>query len=408
MPPVPPSAPQPLPDEPGQRPAASSVSTARPEPVEEELQAGRAATFQLPDLRNKKLWVVAGAAAVVVALVAVVGVVVVTRGEEAPGPKATVRAFFDALRSRDATKALAHVEDEGGSLGWSPPSEVLLSDKALDSKWYKPPKNVQLGDPVQAKDGDGVVVNVTYTVAGETVTKPLRLYLEEGDEEAGTPDRWLLSRWEEQGVTGTLYLTITAPEYEINGVAFTTKETQQAVQAEQMVVVGAFPGTYRVGVPKGPLVTAEPRRVGVLTNEDGQELTIPTELKKSGVTGVRRQVKAYVDKCAAQKVLDPQIDGRECPFTSYGSVEGADEDQRLISWTVQEYPKFDVELTEAESGGVYVSPGGEREDQGVVDLKYTANDGFTRKEVHPSQTQRFSIEGPVAVKNGKITWTPRT
>lgn len=410
--PVPPAGPatQLPPDGPAhasERPAASSVSTARPEPEQEDLQVGRAATFQLPDLRNRKLWLLVVAGVLVVVLIVAVGFWA-TREEEPPSAEETVQAFFDALRARNANKALAQIEEGGGPAGWSSPSEVLLSDQALNSKWYKPPRKVQVGTVTQTRDGDGVIVNVTYTVAGETVTKPLRLYLDEADEESGTAGRWYLSRWQEQGVTGTLYLTITAPEYEVNGVEFSTKETEQAVGMERFAVLGAFPGTYRVGLPDNPLIAGVPRRVGVVSNADSQRVTVSTKLKDSGVAEVGKQVNGFLDKCAAREVLDPEVDGHDCPFTSYGGIEGADEDQRLIQWTMKKYPKYDVELGEGESGGVYVSPGGGREDQGVVELTYTANDAFTREEVHPDQIQRFSIEGPVAVKRGKITWTPRT
>lgn len=387
----------------GERTGATDLSTASPPDTSRHPQVGRAATFQLPDLSNRRLWVVVAAVAVL-AVVAVLGVRAALQ-ERTPPAEEAVATFFASLEKRDAKAALAQLEESGGGVGADPPSDALLADKALRSRSYQPPKHVEVGQVSEASDGDGVIVHVSYTVAGRNVTRSLSLRLEQFDQGSETTERWVIDKWGRQGVTGALHIEPGAPEYEVNDVAVVTDDNTQTIAGREQVVLTAFPGTYRVGVPDNPLVGAKPQRVSVLTSGDVRELTVDAALKESGVAEVRKQVKSFLDRCAAQAQLSPRVGDRKCPFSSFGSVEGPDENQRDITWTIEEYPTYDVEL-QTDRGDVYASQGGEREDQGVVRLSYEADDGFTGKSKRASQEIRFQVNGPVQVKKAAITWTP--
>ncbi|GAA4580481.1 hypothetical protein GCM10023176_60110 [Micromonospora coerulea] len=285
------------------------------------------------------------------------------------GPEAAVRAYFDALADRDATRARGLLA-EGSAIGQRGPIAgvderadlSLLTDATLHHAGYTPPRNLTVGRTIWT--GTSATVEASYDFGGPPITITLPLVNERGLR--GLPS-WRIT-------DGLLELRL---ESVVTGRLVVAGATLPMTTTRSMV---AFPGAYRVALPEHPLYRAEP----AIAFANGASASLsPVEVRENVRRDVEQQVRAHVDGCARRIELAPS----GCPFVASSSVP-----VKILSWTIVRYPE--LSFTVVADGGVSVtSPG-----QGVAAATVIRTSGAGASW---QETVSFDISGTVRVVDGK-------
>lgn len=295
-------------------------------------------------------------------------------------PKATVQAYFADLADGDATGAKSRLDNV-------PSDGELLSDKVLSAKSYVAPTDVEVTEEKSDdREDDEREMRVSYVLDGQR--KTARLSLDRDDE------RTLLffRKWHIDDGTVPLSMPAGVP-YQVNGVAI--KESSQPTDepaSDSVVTVSfvLFPGRYDVGVAENPLLSGEARKVTLALDAEPAQLSLSTTIKEEAKAEVTKQVKAYVDECAKQTVLQPE----NCPLNTYGNSGATN-----VKWSVVTYPTITFKQTPG--GSVYVETIDDQQGHASVSYEYQTYDGSYESS---NGFSAISVGGPVVVKDGKIDW----
>jgi hypothetical protein len=308
--------------------------------------------------------------AVLVALcVVVAGLKVVDH--EFYSPTRTVKSFFDALASRDASAARR--------LLTSADSEApLLQSSVLRNGGYSPPGEVRV-EHADIADGSASV-RVSFALSGARQTAEIALRRDD-HATAGLFHRWHI----DGGVNELDIAAADVPAVEVAGALITFGEDAESTRPT------AFPGGYQVNLPEQPLWTAQPVTALVGLDDSGAPVTLDPRIKDTARTAVEQQVRAYVDECAKTNAPSPP----NCPFStsSYDQVSN-------VRWKVVSYPEF--ELNRDYSGRLIVSTTvpGEADVSGTAVPYYGGSSYSYRDDV------TFGVSGPVVLSGTDVTFQP--
>jgi hypothetical protein len=305
-------------------------------------------------------------------LTALIGIVAVVLGVSAPvlgirwaffGPDDTVRGYFGALADRDADGAWDYVlaQDAERPLTTAPP--------VLRGAGYTPPSKVDLRDV--STDGDRAQAQVRYEIAGAPVEETLSL------RRLGGPDH-PFQRWHiENGLHSLRVATA--------GVAAVLVGDHPVALAGQGGDLPVFPGQYTMRLPEDPLTESD---AVTARSAAGVPVGLAPRLRATAVERIDREVKAYLDGCAARAEEAPS----GCPFAYGGFYE-----LTSITWRITRYPTLTYELNER--GGVNV----DTDTAGVIEAT-----GRTTSPSQPTTVERraLSVRGVAAVVTDRVTFTP--
>jgi hypothetical protein len=298
------------------------------------------------------------AASVVAALLALTVPILIIRAT-LYGPDDTARAYFAALADRDADAAWALLaEDHRGTREAHP----LLTAATLRDEGYTPPSNVEVDNV--STDGDEGVAEVAFDAAGQAQRMSLALTRTGGQ---------ALQRWHVKGAL--LSLSVGSD----SGGEIVVAGTRLAPGAGQLL---AFPGGYAVGLPEDdPLLAAAP----VTAVAGAEPVALRAELKANLREEIEKQVRAYVDRCAASNSLTPE----GCPLRAYAY------NVRDVKWRIVSYPQLQYTVDE---GRVFVQGEG-----GQARVTAKAASAFSSDF---SQDVAFGVGGAAVVTGGGVQFTP--
>lgn len=280
-------------------------------------------------------------------------------------PEAAVHGFFGALAHRDAAAALRAV-DTG--------DEPLLRSAVLRSHDYVPPTDLRIDRIGTGSDPELAVVS--FRVGKRRLTASLGMTRERHK---------TFNRWHIEGLPEVDISAVGVTELSVNGVRMKT-DAPATSGAPRVIQARALPGGYALGVPGNPVVQAVQQELYV---GDGGQATLQASVKPGAEAEVDAQVRAYIDHCAQSTDASP--DG--CPFSVF--LLGT---PTSLKWKITKYPRIAVELTPA---GPSVRTG----DEGSATATGVAKDFSTTE--HFSESDTFSVDGPVDVSAGGVKWTPR-
>jgi hypothetical protein len=285
------------------------------------------------------------------------------------GPEGAVRAYFDALAHRDASKArelladAAAIRQPGPIAGVDHRADLsLLTNDTLRSNGYTPPRNVST--EITSLTGASATVRVSYDFGGARTNISLPLINERGMR--GLPS-WrltdgLLELWLQSTVAGRLVVAGT---------------TLPMTTARSLV---AFPGAYRLALPDHPLYQAKP--VIAFAGGGGSPEPSPVEVRAKVRQDIEQQAWAYVDECARRNEVAPS----GCPFVANSGVP-----VKVVGWTIMRYPELTLAVTAG--GTVTVTSHGGLAAATVVE---SSGAGTSWEE-----SDIFDINGTVEVVDGK-------
>ncbi|MEV7397539.1 hypothetical protein [Aeromicrobium sp. NPDC092404] len=292
----------------GQRPEAvpAAATTAGAD-------VAHAAPSQTPtslDPRSKKILIGIGAL-VVVGVVAAIGVSIAN--SMFYGPEKQAEAYFDALGSGDAGKALDLVR-----LDYSSEERALLTEDVLEAG-DTTISDVSFGDVETS--GDVASVKARYTIDGADQTQ--ELMLEKTGSRFGVFDTWKIV---DPGL-GTIYVSAPgASSLEVNGASIDVEGLDDGA------TLPAFPGKYEIAPgTDSSLVTYGSESVTIGTDEES--LDFEAEPTDALVDEVAKQANAFLDACIQRNEAEP--DG--CPNQTYWS------DLEDVSWKLTSPPTYAVE-----------------------------------------------------------------
>ncbi|MET0415979.1 MAG: hypothetical protein ABW022_08165 [Actinoplanes sp.] len=297
--------------------AAADASAYRFEPAEVTRGPGLS--------RKGRLIIGAGAAAVVLAVVAIVLV-----WPDPPSPAGTVEDYFDHLRTGDTEAALA-LADTGGMFALD--AMPLLVPAALADTENRPDDvKVTASEPYLA-DSRYTVVTASYTIGGQTIEQGFAV-VETGDDE--TPYRL------EQPF---MYLTVAVPDgldLAVNGVA-----VDAATVARGTVVL---PGAYRATTSGNALFAGGTQAATYSTGNRGTAAEIDLtqlDLAPGAQGAVQKAAESYLDA----NCVNPSYASRcplEAPSMSWSQT---------TAWTITAYPQIQVSAGEQGQGQVRFTTG---------------------------------------------------
>ncbi|MBG6238994.1 hypothetical protein IWX78_001973 [Mycetocola sp. CAN_C7] len=259
------------------------------------------------------------AAAVVLVLLIVGGIVGFNIGSAAHAPELQVQAYLDALKSGKAESALklagTKVEE----------TDLLLTDEAYANAEDLITRYTISDSTV---DGDSATVTASITQGGEKYDQDFTLT------KAGT-DMVLFDKWAlEAPDLGAVAVPVTAPDdavIEVGGV------DASSARSEGTIELRALPGTYAVALGgEAAWYDAEPTTASVLGfGEDAAEVEpLVIALTDEGTQAATDAVDAWLDACIASTELVPP----GCPFSASNSRNY--EISNLV-WTVTK-PTFTI------------------------------------------------------------------
>ncbi|MFG3301864.1 hypothetical protein [Micromonospora chersina] len=284
------------------------------------------------------------------------------------GPEAAVRAYFDALAGRDATRARGLLAD-GSAIGQRGPVAgvderadlSLLTEGTLHDPGYTPPRNLTVGSTTWT--GTSATVQASYDFGGPQISVTLPLVNENGMR--GLPS-WRIT-------DGLLELQLAAPLDDRLVVAGRTLP----IRGTQALVV--FPGAYRVALPEHPLYGAKP----VIAFAGGTLASpSPVEVRENVRQDVEQQVRTHVDACARRNQLAPP----GCRFLAGNSVP-----VKVVSWTIVRYPELSFTVGASDTVSVTSNPG-----IATATVVRVSGGGASWQE-----TVRVDISGTVRAVDGK-------
>ncbi len=287
-------------------------------------------------------------------------------------PQHQVRAYIDALRDGDGSKALgllnATVPDANAALLDGPALKQSVADL----------EDLDVGEPVEI-DSNRVELPVHYTIDGTKQTTTFEL------EKSGTS--WLFfNQWAFVPTTlPTLDISVVnEDEASLNG----TRVALPKGKGEFSVFV---PGTFEAhytsqffAAPAVESVVTEPAEAAEA------RLSLSTQATPKLVEEVTAQVRGFLDGCAEQKVLQPA----GCPFSQ--AMNRVQDDS--INWDIVDYPEVTIEP----SNGTWVM----KPLTGTAKLNVVEIDLFTGQAVPRELEQDFTFTGSLAVNDGNVTLTP--
>jgi hypothetical protein len=283
-------------------------------------------------------------------------------------PEATVHDFFGALAHRDVAAALRAVDDP--RVG----DEPLLRSAVLRSHDYVPPTDLRIERIDTGRDP--ALAAVSFRVGQRRLTASLGMARERHK---------TFNRWHLEGLPQVAISAMGVTELSVNGVRMKT-DAPAAPDGPRVIQASVLPGGYALGVPDNPVVQAVPQELYV---GDGGQATLQASVKAGAEAQVDTQVRAYIDRCAQSTDASP--DG--CPFSVF--LLGT---PTSLKWKITKYPRITVEITPA---GPYVRTG----DEGSATASGVAKDFSTTE--HFSESDTFSVSGPVDVSGGGVKWTPK-
>ena len=287
-------------------------------------------------------------------------------------PASAVVAFFAALADRDADAAVARlaVDPTGDS--------ALLRAAVLRSDGYTPPSGVRVRSSELMEER--ATVEAEFRVGG---TGHRRLFSLVRDTSATAG---LFYRWRIDG--GVFPLDVAAGGVDTVRVAGAPVALAAPEYGQPSLL--AFPGSYRVTLPEQPLLEA-PASVVHVTASDMEYASVRVEpvIKSGARAAVDQQIRAYLDDCAEQPVLEPV----GCPFSSYPFGEVRD-----VRWKITEYPRYDLAV---DDGGTILTD--VRYGRATVTGKLVSTFGgdSTYKD-----TVSFPVAGTITASNGTIAFLP--
>lgn len=209
-------------------------------------------------------------------------------------PTYTVEGYFDALADRDAEEAKALLAP--GYDGNDGTDHFLLTGQVLRDPGYHPPHNVRVErmnpdspDSMSNTNEADAVVIARYTVAGRPYRHELRLIPHDGG--------WLEHKWRIADPLLGMQIPRETGTPLVAGALFRP--------AGKPILV--FPGAYTVTLPRQQLIGTEP----VMLFAGSMDLVpLKPTLLPAGQAEIERQVRAYLDACAAGTHIKPE----DCPF----------------------------------------------------------------------------------------------
>ncbi|MEU4624273.1 hypothetical protein AB0G04_30400 [Actinoplanes sp. NPDC023801] len=307
-------------------------------------------------------------------------------------PANTVEAYFSALADRDAAEVMnTLVPGDAGEVS-------LLTSEVLGSSGYEPPTDIKVlestmpeggaapsEDPYDDTPAEMATVRVEYRLSGELAEKVFYLRQDEATS-AGIFQRWRI-------MNGVENLAVSAPGIDTVVVAGTTLTPDPE---QGWIALGAYPGTYRIGLAEHPLWSADQvvtRVGGQPAPEGGGEVmaVLQPALKESARSVVDERIRAYLDGCAKSTTTSPT----GCPFSSYSWQE-----VRKVDWTIDEYPQY----TLMEEGG---SLRVRTEEPGKATVTGTEVSSWSSQTSPYRDDVTFYLSGTVSAAGGQISFVPQ-
>lgn len=314
------------------------------------------------------LWL---AALMVVAIAAVI--TITTVNHRAFGPEKLVSDYFGLLQAGDGEHAL-------GLLGADVPAgnALLLDDAGLKAA-VAPIKDFSIAGSREVTAQD-VVVTAEYTVSNKRHTTDFHL-TREGRE-------WLFfDRWRFSGAQlPTVTITAdTTNQVTVNGLPAPLAKGAAKVPVFMPAVVSASYAEkyFHAGKETGV--------VDSVSSAKGDGLELHTEPTQKLVDDIDRQIRAYVDDCAAQQVLKPA----GCPLTYSTEARVAAD---TIHWKVTRYPKIEV--------GAYDGNWVLRPLELGVELKLVEQNLMTGAKQEKTVQETFGFTAKLEVSRDSVAVTP--
>ncbi|MBW6432394.1 zinc ribbon domain-containing protein [Actinoplanes hulinensis] len=307
-------------------------------------------------------------------------------------PANTVEAYFSALADRDAAEVMNTLVPGAagevslltsqvlGSSGYEPPIDVKVLESTMPEGGAAPSEDPYYDTPVEM-----ATVRVEFRLGGERAEKIFYLRQDEATS-AGIFQRWRI-------MNGVETLAVSAPGIDMVIVAGTTLTPDPE---QGWIGLGAYPGTYRVGLAEHPLWSADEvvtRVGGQPAPEGGGEVVavLQPTLKESARSVVDERIRAYLDGCAKSTTTSPP----GCPFSSYSWQE-----VRNARWTIDEYPQH---ILVEEGGSLRVRT----EEPGKASVTGTEVPSWSGQTSPYSDDVTFYLTGTVSAAGGQISFVPQ-
>lgn len=275
-------------------------------------------------------------------------------------PEQVVYRYFEALAERDADEARSYLvrgPDEDVET-------VLLDDDTIEHEDYTPPKRLEIKELVPEENRLRATMQVTYQVAGATYGREFRFLRDHARQS------WRIHRGWFSLPTNTrrAYPLVIAGTFVPKGAGH----------------VPAFPGAYVVRLARHPLVEAPPVTVVAGT---GDAPALQVRVRPGHYIELQRQVRAYVDDCAARP--DPETAG--CPFERTSDVAYPSTVQRWIA----AYPSVEVLVDGTDSLVVTKTPG-----------RAEVRDGASGESSDPIAEEQIRVTGKLETDSDRLTFVP--
>ncbi|QNV37462.1 hypothetical protein [Rothia terrae] len=289
------------------------------------------------------------------------------------GPTGEVRAYFQALKDGDGSRALgilnASVPEKSGA--------AMLDGSALAAS-VDTLKDLELS--TEEIDGDHATVRASYTLDGEAQSTDFPLH--KVGSHWGVFDVWAMDDSELPTVE------VTAPG--VTGA--TLNNTKVSVPAGDRDFAVFYPGTY-TSAYESALFSAQPQHTSVL-NADDQKKKLKLSLKASeaATNSITSSVQQHLDACATQNTLYPAGCPFEYPFA--GRVNGD------VTWSVKKYPETQVS---ASKKGTWAY----KDSAGTAHVSFTQIDLYTGKTSKVEKDVPFTYKADLDVDGDTVTVTPK-
>lgn len=327
------------------------------------------------DRKRRKL--IAAAAGLVVVL-AIGGVVTANVIKANNGADKVVDEYLQALVDGDAEKAV-HMSDPGVPSG----ERTLLTNKV-----YQAAAKRMDGFRILSTDIQDDTATVRAEVSQDGRKRTMSYTLVKGDAKM-LDDDWRLNSRLHSSVMIAADSNVEA--FAVNGVTIATPLESAGASR---VTLPAFPGEYVVGIPASEkFITAKEIstvvEVGPVASARTARLEIsPTEEFK---TTVAAKIDAVLATCAASTTLDPA----GCPFDTYIS-----RDVRSISWSIKEKPEYQLDNSYGEDWRIRGKKSGTAEVTFERNSSYDSNSPEWKKE---TRSVPFRTDGTVRLASGEVT-----
>jgi hypothetical protein len=227
---------------------------------------------------------------------------------------------------------------------------------------------------------DSADVIVRYELAGQRQESIVRV----GREPGLLPKGWSIR----SGAVGTLEIAASS----VRSVRIAALDIEPVAGGREPALIGSY--DVRVG-GDDPLYEGEPVQAtikGDLRTRPVTSVDVTTAVKQSARDEVNTQVRAFLDKCAAQAKVKPKVDDRPCGFQYNPRVNVTPE-----SWRFETYPVFETVVPTKPQDGQALEV--RTTTPGSVRLTYTFQGQQAQTEPVPVE-----VKGGVWVENGKITF----